>query len=354
MAAKYLALASELRRLCTRLRRQGQTKLPSEPELAEKTGYSRQTVRRALELLEGEGLIVRLRGSGTYLARGARGRNRRVAVLCCSDEAYLYPRLLRDMEAVCLPEGYAIERHPTGNLVTREREALTALLADPPAGILMEAAKGALPSPNLDLLERIGALGIPLVFFHAAHAAPVGAPCIRDDNEGGARLLVRRLLGGGHRQIAGIFKSDDPQGAERYRGFASELLRALCPLLERSILWYDSCERETLASGGGAWLDDFVRTRLAPCTAVVCYNDEIAYALIGRLLAAGLRVPEDVAVVSFDDSHLCRLCSVPITSLAHERHQMGAAAATALLALLRDRGARSLSLPWTLHVRESG
>lgn len=354
MAAKYLMLAAELRRLCARLRRQGRTKLPGEMELAAQTGFSRQTVRRALELLEQEGLILRLRGSGTYLAGERQRRDRRVAVLTCSAGDYLYPQLLRDIEAVCAPEGFSVERHATGNLVAREREILTQLLAEPPAGILMEGAKSALPSPNLDLLERLGALGVPVVFLHAALGAPENAPCIQDDNEGGARLLVRYLLEKGHRRIAGVFKSDDLQGHKRYHGFVSELIRAGCPLPEDSILWYDTRDREALLGSSGDWLERFVRTRLSPCTAVVCYNDEVAYPLIRRLLSAGLRVPEDVAVVSFDDSHYCRLSPVAITSLAHERHQMGTSAARALLSLLDGRDARSLRLPWTIRERESG
>lgn len=354
MAAKYLALTAELRRLCVRLRRQGKAKLPSEPELARQTGYSRQTVRHALKLLEQESLIVRVRGSGTYLADARQSRGSRIAVLCCSAEEYLYPQLLRDVEAVFAPEGFSVERCATGNLVVREREFLTQFLADPPAGILIEGAKSALPSPNLDLLARLGALGVPLVWLHGAPAIDTAAPCVQDDNEGGARLLVRCLLDKGHRRIAGIFKSDDVQGPERYRGFVSELVRAGCPVAEQSVLWYDTWDREALLESRGDWLDAFVRERLAPCTAVVCYNDEIAYPLIRRLLKAGLRVPEDVAVVSFDDSHYCHLSPVPITSLAHERHQLGTAAARALLALIHGRSARSLRLPWTVRERESG
>ena len=52
MAAKYLQLAAELRLRCARMRREGQNRLPGELRLCAETGYSRQTVRRALALLE--------------------------------------------------------------------------------------------------------------------------------------------------------------------------------------------------------------------------------------------------------------------------------------------------------------
>ena len=175
-----------------------------------------------------------------------------------------------------------------------------------------------------------------------------------DDNDGGARLLVRHLLNHGHQQIAGIFKSDDRQGAERYLGFFSELLAAGQTVSEDGILWYSTEARDELMRGRSDWLDRFIVTRLPAYSAVVCYNDEIAYPLIRSLTSLGHRVPEDCAVVSFDNSHLCTLCPVPITSLAHERHQMGTTAAKTLLQLMRGKTVKDTRLPWTLRERQSG
>jgi Transcriptional regulators len=354
MAAKYLQLAAELRRQCVRMQRQGQTKLPGEMSLCEQTGYSRQTVRRALDLLEKEGLIVRLHGSGTYLAGVRSAKKVRVAVIVSSAETYLYPQLLRDVESVCAPAGYTVDVYATENLVSRERAVLTRLLADPPAGILMEGAMSALPSPNLDLLAQIGRRGIPLVWLHAPHPQPENAPCFQDDNEGGSRLLVRHLRDRGHERIAAVFKSDDRQGHERYLGYVSELLRTGCEIHEENILWYSTEDKAALLEGDTAWLRHFIRSHLRPCTAVVCYNDEIAYPLIRCLLKAQIRVPEDVAVVSFDNSHLCSLSPVPISSLGHERHQMGSSAARALLRLIQGKKGYGARLTWTLRERRSG
>ena len=98
----------------------------------------------------------------------------------------------------------------------------------------------------------------------------------------------------------------------------------------------------------------FIRRRLAGCSAVLCYNDEIAYSLIHCLHAEGLRVPEDVAVVGFDNSHYCTIGPVSITSLAHESHQMANTAAEAMLNLIRGRKVRSVRMPWIIRERESG
>ena len=354
MKTRYSIIATELRSLCVQLRRSGQIRLPGEKELCERFQCSRQTVRAALALLEQDGQIVRIRGSGTYLSDGRPGMSGRVAVITSYTEEYLYPQLFRDIDAELAPAGYELLRFSTGNHVFREREILSRLLQDPPSGILLEGARTALPSPNLDLLRRLGRAGVSIVYLHAPLPVPENAPWVMDDNEGGARMLVRHLLEQGHQQIAGIFKHDDRQGVERYQGYLSELLEAGQPVSESRVLWYATEERDQLMDGHYDWLDRFVYSRLPGCTAVVCYNDEIAYALIRTLIAGGRRVPEDCAVVSFDNSHFCSLSPVPITSLAHERHQMGTSAARALLQLMRGRTTRSVRLPWILRERSSG
>ena len=354
MAAKYEILAAQLRRLCTRMKRRGETKLPSETELAAQTGNSRQTIRHALRMLEEEGLIGRVRGSGTYLSDEGEKKAARVAVLVSSADTYLYPQLIRDIEAVCHTEGLQTAVFPTGNEVMKEREVLQSLLRDLPAGILMEAAKSALPSPNLDLLSAMERHGIPLVFLSAPLPVPGSAPCIRADNEGGAGMLVRYLLGKGRRRIGGIFRSDELQSTERYQGFISELIRSSCPVDENAILWYDTEDQRHLLREPDRLPERINLSRLSDCDALVCCNDEIAYHLIRHLLKAGVRVPEDMAVVSFDNSHYCLLSPVSITSLTHEKHQPGRAAAEALLNLINEKSARSARLSWTLRERASG
>ena len=353
MAARYRQLAAELRQLCLSLQQQGQSRLPGELTLCESYHCSRETVRHALRLLEEEGLILRMHGSGTYLA-GDPARGRRIAVVTADLDTYLYPQLLRDLERAFSAQGFAMEAIATGGRVMTERAVLERLLAEPPAGILLEGAKSALPSPNLDLLSRVEALGIPLVFLHAAFPVPAGAPCIRDDNAGGARMLTRYLLEKGHRHIAAVLKSDDRRGHERYGGFVAALMQAGCDLLEDSVFWFDTAQREALLAGRDEWMYAFIRRRLPGCSAVVCYNDEIAYPLIHCLHAEGLRVPEDVAVVSFDNSYYCTAGPVSVTSLGHERHEPGHLAAGMLLDLIRGRSVDDAELPWTLRERESG
>lgn len=98
----------------------------------------------------------------------------------------------------------------------------------------------------------------------------------------------------------------------------------------------------------------FLEQSLKNCTAVVCYNDEIAFALIGMLREHNVRVPEDLAVVSFDNSSYSEFCSVRITSLAHGSRHVGKIAAETLVRMLRGEKVSSQCVPWTLIEKDSG
>ena len=95
-------------------------------------------------------------------------------------------------------------------------------------------------------------------------------------------------------------------------------------------------------------LTHFLQFYLKDCTAVVCYNDEIADRLIRLLLSKSRRVPEDVAVVSFDNSYYSDLCPVRITSLAHEAHKMGGLSAQLLMDQMAGEKVRSAVISWKL------
>ena len=355
MAAKYLLLADRLREELSRGGGQAGYKLPTEQELSRQYQLSRQTVRHALRLLEEEGLIRRRQGSGSYATGLLPGEPpQQIAVVTSFLNDYIFPAILHDATDVFSRQGYSTAVYATENRVGAEREILLRLLEEPVSGLLVEGSKTALPTPNADLYQRLRQAGTPAVFLHGAYAELGRVPCVADDNYGGGYQLARHLSAGGHREIAGIFKSDDVQGPQRYHGAVSALRDAGLSIRDGRFAWYDTEDRRRLLEEKDArMLTDFLQKRLGDATAVICYNDEIAYHLIQALLAAGRRVPEEVAVVSFDNSYLSQLGPVPITSLSH-RSRMGRVAAEQIIGLLRGEPAHSKFLEWELVVRNSG
>lgn len=356
MSTKYRQLAGQLREELLQGSGQKGHKLPTEQELVQRYQMSRQTVRHALQLLEEEGIIRRRQGSGSYATgKSLSAAPRQIAVITSYLDDYIFPAILHDAQGVFAQEHYGTLVFATANHVSAEREILLKLLEEPVSGILVEGTKTALPTPNEDLYQRLRQAEVPMVFLHGVYPSLTGAPCISDDNYGGGYQLACYLMDQGHRRLAGIFKSDDVQGPQRYHGVVSAIRDRGLPILDGAFAWYDTEDRDHLLQDRECpLLRHFLQERLGDATAVVCYNDEVAHRLIQELLAAGRSVPEEVAVVSFDNSYYSQIGPVPITSLRHKSGRMGRVAAEALIALLSGKSSQSKLLDWELVQRASG
>ena len=106
-------------------------RLPSEKDLMEKFQVSRQTIRRALEVLAEKGTVEGRRGSGTYVAVNRRRRERReirIAVMPTYVDTYIFPSIIRGIESVFSREGCTLQLSVTNNTVERERMFLKEFL----------------------------------------------------------------------------------------------------------------------------------------------------------------------------------------------------------------------------------
>lgn len=353
MVRKYEQLANRLRMELPQ-RRSGE-QLPTERELSAKHHVSRQTVRKALELLAQEGLVSSRQGSGTYVTSfEAPPVLRRAAVITSFVDDYIFPTVLHDIQDVLSACHCMALVHATENRTDRERQILLRLLDEGIDALLVEGSKTALPNPNLDLYERFTEQGVPMVFLHSSYPGLKNPVCVADDNFGGGQELAVHLIQKGHTAIAGIFKIDDIQGHERYHGCVSAMRDHGLEIADQNFLWYTTEDRSRLiVKKDPRLLRQFIGSVFPHCTAVICYNDEIAYYLIRELLAMDFHVPQDVAVVSFDNSYISDLSPVRITSLTHRPKRMGQLAAEKLAALLSGQEAHSEQSRWSLVVKQS-
>ena len=355
MTPKYQAIADSLRQEIESGLYRDRGLLPTEQALCRHFGISRQTVRRALTVLEEEGLITRRQGSGSHLRVRPKSKEARtfvIAVLTTYISDYILPHILRGVESVLAANGSAPLLYATQNLVSTERKILQSLLTVKPLdGILVEGSKTALPNPNLDLYQKLIDRGVRLVFINGAYPELADVPSVLADNRSGGRMLVEHLHRRGHQNIAGVFKSDDMQGHQRYSGYVEALRDLDLPLEDRRVFWYNTEDRELFLHE--PYLDQLL-SGAEGCTAMVCYNDEVAIRVVTQLKKRGVRVPEDMAVVSFDNSHYSELAPVRITSLSHGNQNLGVLAAEQMLRLLRGEPCRSVSVPWQLVEKESG
>ena len=352
MPAKYIRLADILRESIFQNTGRGIYKLPSEKELCEQYHMSRQTVRTALHLLTEEGLIEKRKGSGSY-STGLGVMQNTIAVIVNYAEEYTTPTFLANIKSVLGEKGYSINVYSTRSRIAEERKILEKLKDASIRGIIVEGSKNALPNPNLDLYEHLMAKGISILFSGGIYKGLTDCICMKDNDYYGGYLLAKHLIKMGHTRIAGIFKMDDQQGLERYMGFASAMRDFGIPFPEELTAWYTAANLEALQSKGDtSFLTDLIRRNKGLYSSVICQNDEIAYWLIQELSYAQIRVPEDISVVSFDNSYMSDLNSVHITTLAHDR-EPGSAAAAALLRMIQGETIFSEDFSWNLVAKNS-
>ncbi len=353
MPAKYLRLAKSLKKQILQNTGNGIYKLPSENELCRQSGYSRQTVRQALHLLEAEGLIEKKQGSGSFATGLASGANE-IAVIVSEEEEYIYPSLISDIKSALGHKGYSIRLYSHHGRLSFERKILEELLSSPIRGIIIEGCRTALPNPNLDLYERLKEQDVSVLFLHSSYPDYPDSISVKSDDYYGGYLLGKHFLQNNHTNIAGIFKIDDVQGLERYRGFSTVLRDFTAGLPDEKILWYTQAELTALEQKSDTmFLTSFLYRQLKDCSAVICHNDEIAYWLMKELRYAGLQVPADISVASFDNSYLSEICPVRLTTLSHKNHEMGNTAAECLLKMIQGIPVSSQELTWRLVSRES-
>jgi len=354
MAAKYIRIANELSAQLRTMQHSGINRLPSEAELCTRYDCSRQTIRSALAVLEEKGIIIKKHGSGSYIADNISPRSRQIAVIVPDKNEYIYPYTIRDIQNTLSLAGYTVCAYSTDGLFTNERTILTTMLNEPPAGIIIEATNNLLPCYNSDLLDRIRQAGIPLIYLYSSYDPSDNTVCIKQDNYSGGYSLVEHLATKGHKNICGIMLCNDTRGIERYRGCVQASLDLGLNFQEHNYFWFSPESRRHLLDNNNDILRSFINDYLKSCTAVICYNDEIAFHLIRTLNAAGIDVPGKLSVVSFDSSYYSLSGNIGITSLGHEPHAVGTAAAESILSLIAGKTCSCVTIPWYMTIRESG
>ena len=205
-------------------------KLPSENELSERFGAEppdgapcRGYPGAAEAGLTGAGSGTYVGGNGKGGAPGAVHEHRCNQYLC--GQLY-FPSCGAGNREGSLQKGYTTQIAFTGNRVSREQDILNNLIdKDIIDGLIVEPAKSALPNPNLHYYQELKERGIPILFFNSRYP-DLELPCVSMNDEQVGKKAVEYLIKNGHRNIGGVFKSDDGQGHLRYKGFLSGMLGA--------------------------------------------------------------------------------------------------------------------------------
>jgi LacI family transcriptional regulator len=178
-----------------------------------------------------------------------------------------------------------------------------------------------------------------------------GLPGVTHDDELGGRLAADHLIGLGHRRLAQLEGPPDISSfAQRGHGFSARVRASSC----ECIAPLEPASRPTLHEGRRLMRAMLARERSYP-TAVFVHNDLMAVGALQALSEAGLRCPEDMAVVGYNDAPLAAYIRPSLTTIQLPGYELGRFAADMALAQVDDseRAVTSISLPPRLIARES-
>jgi LacI family transcriptional regulator len=297
---------------------------------------------RAVILKVAEDLNYTLNASARALSTGRTGR---VAITLPEVETEYFARILAGAAETFQAQGLSLTIATTAHSHDRQVRSVK--------DIVRAGADGALfilPSESVRELEELRASNFPFVVVDAVEQMTSHVVWVTTAHAQGAGQAVEHLLALGHRRLAVITGEPDQLATtERLHG-VRQALRArgldLDPALVATCTYHGLTDPSVLT--GLLDVDE-------PPTAVFAFNDRLAFGVLQEAARLGLRVPEDLSVVGFDDLEATRWVTPTLTTVRQPLTRMGAVAADLLLQWIDGRRpeAMHVALPAELIVRAS-
>ncbi|MER7553709.1 substrate-binding domain-containing protein [Streptomyces anulatus] len=299
-------------------------------ELAEEMGVSAVTLRQDVRELAGRGLLTRVHGGARALAPAgpapaeppapaAPSATERFAVgLVVPPGGYYYAEVIRGVQDAARPLGVRVVLAVSGESLSENQEQVRRLVAGGIDGLLLMLHPGLRPVDEAE--QWLSGLEVPAVLVERRAGIKAGRlEQVASDHAYGAALAVRHLAGLGHDRVALVARVESPNTAHLSAGYAEAVeSMGLRPGPEYRIVTGAD------AAPADGRFDEVVRAvEAGEVRAALVHNDIDAIALVGILRARGLRVPEDLALVTYDDE-VAELSETPLTAVAPPKQAVGA------------------------------
>jgi len=306
-------------------------KLPSESELCSSFEVSRNVVRQALVNLVHEGWLETVKGVGTFCRTRVAGHelSTNIGFVCFFTGSYIFPEIIRGCDHVLYRKGFHLLLNQSEYDLAKERNILLNLKKKGVDGVIIEPvySEDHPDASNADILLEMRAQGVAVVLCDNCYPrANFNYVCL-DDEEGG-RLAASHLWERGHRRIGVFFQSDYQVKQARRRGVEEYLAEKGAPVRKEWIIGFTG--QGSQSRGPDAARRFFAETVDLP-TAIVCSSDEDALQLVQEAEARGLRIPEDLSIIGFDNSKIAQLGKISLTSVEHPSFFLGETATNILL-----------------------
>jgi LacI family transcriptional regulator len=361
-ASKHRKISSHLEMEIASGKHAAGARLPSEQQLVQQFGVSRPTVARALRDLEAKGLIERRAGSGTYVSSNQNRRSNSARVLgllvpglsnteifhiICGEIA----SLARVHEYGLLWGGSTNPRQDADASLQHAEEICKQFIERKISGVFFAPAE-LLPrqeEANYQLAESLREAGITVVLVDrdlGAFPKRSDFDLVGIDNLAGGYMIAEHLIKLGCRKLLFVSR---PLSAATVNARIAGVREAMAQNhLELDSHWVREGDPKDLK-----FVRSLVSGRLAD--AVICANDDTAAVLMRTMESQGLKPPNDIRVVGFDDVKYATLVSVPLTTIHQPCRDIAHVAFQTMLRRLAEPTLpiQSINLTPTLVVRES-
>lgn len=169
---------------------------------------------------------------------------------------------------------------------------------------------------------------------------------VRGDDKAGLRMAVEYLADLGHARIAHIDGADAPGSADRRASYRRTMQRL-------GLGEYVDVIAGGLTEADGARGTRELLTRPTPPTAVIAFNDRCATGALDYAARTGLRIPDDLSIMGYDDSRLARIPHVQMTTVSQDARELARAAVDLALEQLQGEAPREIVVQPRLIVRET-
>jgi DNA-binding LacI/PurR family transcriptional regulator len=319
-------------------------KLPGERNLAKELGFSYMTIRKAVENLVDEGLLYKVPTKGTYVASQKQQKPKTRTIGYFLDNRIAgglsspyYGLIFNAIAKATAAQGYSLVYFTNSD--------------QPNLYKILKKLDGVIASSFLrveSLIQEIKAV-IPVVTIDNS-AADKSIPSVIIDNFSAEVESVDYLCSLGHERIGFMTGLEDSDvGKNRYEGYKSGLHKHGIGADESLVF------RGNYTFGSGvSGVEYFLSLEQRP-TAIICANDSMALGAISSLQKAGLKVPDDISIIGFDDIHLAIQVTPALTTIAVPVDEIAARAFDMLESLINGKTLenRHVALDAHLVTRES-
>ncbi len=339
--------------------------LPGENELIKHLRTSRYAVLKGMTELSAEGVLERRQGKGTFMIRAKSNKDFKnsqiIAFVADEFESNMIVEIARGIEEYLRSSKFSMLLLNSSYDAEQECRNLNQVVEHQYAGVI------AMLGPHSKALECAAELprkGIPLVQIDR-HYSAITSPWVETDHKEGAYQAVHHLIELGHRKI-GHITFNEPQNRsitsveQRFAGYRRALTEAGIEFRQDYVQY-----ARTFAVSSNIYDEAMELAAYEPAhklismpdrpTALFLMNDCFAPGVLRAILNHGLRVPDDISLIGFDDGPIAKYLQVPLTTLAQPFREIGRKAAEIIEKTLDGNPAAEwkIKLPGKLIIRNS-